>query len=477
MSTENPVFKILVTAGNTAPLAAGLGLSSLTAGKIGIFNSHTNLSVDGTVAADCRDIYLAVGTSDGDIVRSAGQLIQNVNMKAITFKPYLASVPKIVEIGGFKAKCNTDYAIKIEYRNQQAYGSFGYNGLKNTYNYTTGCCADTCDTCDSSNSNGAELATGLVANINADPNQLVVASLFAYKINWTVGAAAAAAGTVTFTVGSETFNTVVASGDSVSVVAGKMVATINSTTTSGYTATNVAGVVTVYPKSTKTADTATAALVSAGGTSVTMTTITHANGDIADGAAFQVSYPGAGLAIRLTTANGTNTPFNGNIPVKFYNAKETDIIVSLVENFSCNGTVTTIQNLQFEDGNGINLAYDEYVAGGWDGKPGPYRTSAVTGLQKGSYDGYVDKAANYNTIVLEYDQFSVGGWQEYRNNLRTVIAIPCADATTLAGLVGFLDAIFTQFGPMTNDATGIDCTNTNVTTINDYTKDGIEILA
>lgn len=484
MSTENPVFQILTTAGNQAPLAKDLPLGNLKIGQIGIFNAHSNKSIDGTVPANAKDIYFAVGIGSAaagqaleDLVKSSGQHIQVRNLKALTFKPYVASKPKIVEIGGFKAKCESDYALKIEFRSQQSYAAYGYNGLNKVFNYHTPCCNDVygCDTCAQQGDN-ADLAIGLANAINADPDAIVAATFFANRIQFTVGAGAAAAGNVTFKVGTENFSTTVASGDSATTVAQKIAATINASTTSAYLATSAGAVVTIYPKSSTSNNASTASLTSDGGTSVTMTTISSANVSVTDTDAFRAANPGAGLAIRLTTSNGTTIPFNGNIPIKYYNAKETDIIVSLVDGFDCNGSVTTIQELQYEDGNGINLALDEYVAGGWNGKPGPYRTSAVTGLENGNYNSNVDRNGTYNVIVSEYDQFSVGGWQEFLNNLRTIIAIPCADGTTLAGLGTMLDAIFNS--NLSDDiAANGDCTNAAITDINDYSLDGIEITA
>jgi uncharacterized protein (DUF2345 family) len=57
MATTNPVFQVLTTSGNQAPLAAGNRVDSLANGQLGIFNYHTGLSVDGTVPGDCKLIF------------------------------------------------------------------------------------------------------------------------------------------------------------------------------------------------------------------------------------------------------------------------------------------------------------------------------------------------------------------------------------------------------------------------------------
>ena len=483
MGKENPVFQVLVTSGNQAPMAKDLTLDSLKIGQIAIMNAHSNLSIDGSVPGDAKDVYLVVGTGNAaagqplqDIAKSSGQLIQVRNTAALTFKGYTTAVPKIVEVSGFKAKCDTDYSLNIEFRNQMAYGVFGFNALKNVYNFHTGCCSSAigCGDC-SQEGDSAELAIGLMNAINKDVNKLATATLFANKVNFTVGAATTA-GDVTFKIGDTTYKTTVAAGDTAAVVAGKIVATINGTTNGLYTASNVAGVLTVVPKTSTSGSTATASLTNAGGTGVTMTAISSSNTDVTNTDAFRAANPGAGLALRITTNTSANV-YNGGVPVKYYNSSESDMIVSFTDSFSCNGKINTIQDMKFEDGNGANLALDEYVAGGWNGKPGPYRTNSVTGFAKSSITSNVSVSGTYNVINIDYDQFSVGGWLEYFNNLRTIIAVPCADSTTLNGLATMLSAVFNQFPTFTDDvAANGDCTNVPTAELT-YATDGIELLA
>lgn len=485
MATENPVFQILKSSGNQGLLAAGSRVDALAPGQLGIFNYHTGLSVDGSVVGDTRDVFIAVGKGSGgvlaDIGKSAGQVIQARNTKALTVKAFVDSLPKIVEITGFKAKCDTDYSIRMEFRSQQSYGVYGMNGLLKTFNYHTACCVpnDDCSTCPTGDA--VELAVGLMNAINNDPDKLATASLFANKLNFTVTAApGSAAGTAVFTIGGQVFNVPLLTTDNTPTLAAtKVVAAINTQAGSLFTASNAAGVVTIYPKASQSNYTGTTVLTSAGGTGLTIGSITSANVDVAANTtdAFKAAYPGAGLSLRITGSVGADTPFNGNIPIKWYNAKENDIIVSLTDSFECNGSVTVIQDVQYADGNGRNLALDEYVAGGWNGNPGPYRTSSITGLERGNYNNDIDPAANYNVVVLEYDQESVGGWLEYKNNLRTIIAIPCAETVTLQALIAVTDLIFTQFQPSTNDVAAMDCTNVSVNLINDTAKDGISTLA
>lgn len=483
MATENPVFQVLTPTGNLAPIAAASRVDALAVGQIGVFNFHTGLSVDGTVPADCRDIFIAVGISRSggstleDIQKSAGQVIQaSRNAKAVTVKGYNVPVPKIIEVTGFGANCETDYAIKIELRSQQGYGVAGYNQISETFTFRTGCCSQAdCVTCPQGDAN--ELALGMINEINSQAEKWATASLFVNILNATITHAATGDGSLVVTVGAETFSVPILTADSATVVATKVVAFINGVTTSAYKASNTGAVISVYPIKSKTANTDLIGITTQFG--VTAGTFTVGNSSIADAtalAAFKLAHPGVDASIRITANAAADVPFNGNIPIKYYNGTYQDIIVSLVDGFRCNGSATIAQQMTIEDGSGRELAFMEYEAGGFNGKPGPYRVSSVTGLQKGNFDQFIDSAAKYTQVVLEYDQFSVGGWLEYLNNLRTIIAIPCADSTTLQGLFTILDLIFTQFGAMTNDVAGIDCTNTTTNTLT-YATDGIETLS
>lgn len=494
MATTNPVFQVLVTSGNQAPIAAGSKPDALANGQIGVFNFHTGLSVDGTVLPDTQDIYLAVGinrTSGGvavaeDIQRSAGQVLQIRNSKTYDVKAYVDEVQKVVELSGFTARCETDYSLKIEFRNQRSYLQNGYNQFAKTFNFFTGCCATpACDDCPNNISSPIELAQGLADNINSDPDKLVIASLFAWKIGTTVTAGASANGNLTVTVGTTAYTVPVLSGDSATVVASKIAAAINTQANSPYRASNLLGVLSVYPTTSAVTNTDTFALTSAGGTSVAVgSTTTATKTNITDSTAFSAANAGAGVSLRITGVLQARSTINGSIFSNYYGTG-LDFLVSFTQpSYSssdlglglCNGKITTITNVQYPEGKGFDLQELEYEAGGWNGKPGPYRTSSVLGLQKGAIEYFSSASGNYTQLVLEYDQFSVGGWLEYLNNLRTIIAIPCADTATLTGLVTILDAIFiNRFSPKSDDVSTMDCTNTSTNTLT-LAADGISSL-
>lgn len=481
MATTNPVSQVLVTKNDAAPLAKDNPVSALAVGQIGVFDYHTGLSVDATSpAGKTREIFIAVGVDpDGvgslqDIVKSAGQVIQVRNAKSYTVKGYMADVDKVVDIFGFKAKCDTEYAVKFELRNAEIYALHGYNQFAKTFAFKTGCCEDSCVECGEGDC--IELAVGIAEAINDDPDEILTATYFKWLIEATVTAGASADGTLVVTIGSSVYNVPVANGDTAAEVAAKIAAVVNEGT--AYVAV-VTGAAIDFFLTAAGESTDTFALTSADGTSVTVGSIVAATKTaVTDTDAFKAANPGACLGIRVTgSAAATTKYFTGDIPLKYKKSRETDILTSLIEGFTCNGTVETITELQYSEGKAVDIKYLEYLAGGLNGKPGPYRVSSLTNTQRDGFVYYAVAGATYDQIILTYDQQSVGGWLEYLNNLETVIAIPCASTTTLTGLVAILDAIFTQFPPAADYAATLDCTNQSVAAEDDAEDDGIGSLS
>jgi hypothetical protein len=482
MATENPVFRVLVPSGNQALLNKGSRESALAVGQLGVFNYHTGLSVDETSpAVDLQDVYLALGinlTGAGggatleDVQRSAGQVIQTRNLKSATIKGFTDSVAKVVEFSNYAVKCETDYGFKIEFRNQAAYTLFGYQPMTKPFTGYTSACADQCVGC--GDGDGMSLAIAIVDQINADVDKLVTASLYGNAITATVAAGPTASGTAVITVGTTAYNVALTNGDSVTVTAQKIRDAINNTADSPYYATNAAGVLTIYAKKTVNGATDTL-VVTSGLTSLSITPIVAATKtNISTPTTFKTTYPGVSPGIRFT-ANETTLKALGGTNMHYLSSNETDIIVTPL-GFENNGTVETITKLQYSDGSGYYLKYLENHAKGW-GPGGVYRLSDTLGMERAGFpDSRVSLSANYNVAVFSYDQMSVGGWMEYLNNLETIIAIPCADSTTLTDLFAILDVVFAGKMVMTNDVASMDCTNTTVNTLTAAT-DGISSLA
>ena len=176
---NNDVFQVLVTRGNQAVLAAGNPIDALLPGQVGIFDAKTHLSVLGTAP---REFYFAVGinrnggTTLEDIKESAGQLIQRTNLFTYSFKPHTAGQPMIVKVGDYKADCETDYAVRVEFRNSRIYRIQGHNQFSKTYAIRTSCC-DCTSGCGSGDAN--ELTSLLVQAVNLDQDELMIAEAIA----------------------------------------------------------------------------------------------------------------------------------------------------------------------------------------------------------------------------------------------------------------------------------------------------------
>ena len=251
MAKENPILRVLPTLGNQAPLAAGNTVSALSNGQIGIFNFHTGLSVDATSLASstvtAKDIFFAVGLNPlggtnpaTDIKLSAGQYFKPSAVNALTVKGYMPEVEKVIEITGLAPLCDTNYSIKLLITNQRTYRLSGYNQFSKIFNYRTPCCGTAvCDECALSAADPVGFAAALVQNINADQDNLVIGSLFGIKIVATINASASGTGNTVVTIGTTVYNVPVVTADTATIVAGKIVAVINTQANSPYVASNV----------------------------------------------------------------------------------------------------------------------------------------------------------------------------------------------------------------------------------------------
>ena len=160
------------------------------------------------------------------------------------------------------------------------------------------------------------------------------------------------------------------------------------------------------------------------------------------------------LGVRITSIPQKINKYMG-IDTKYFHMRETFLVPSKLIGFECNGEFSVKQTAKVTQGLGYDIQYLEYLAGGWNGNPGPYRTYKVNGLAKPiTYVAETNK--QYGILALTYDQFSVGGWLEYLNNEATVIAIPQADSVTRASLLGVIDKLakLSNFDGLADDAEG-----------------------
>tara|TARA_R110000796_G_scaffold231853_2_gene349876 strand:- start:867 stop:2087 length:1221 start_codon:yes stop_codon:yes gene_type:complete len=405
MSQNNDVFKVLVADNNIAVLAAGSAPSALAVGQVGFFDAETNIST----VTPTRNFYVAVGvdiaggTTLNSLAVSAGQNIQSKNIRALSFRGHTASQPMIVEVSGFQADCDTDYAVKVEFRNQEIYRRQGFNQFTKTYTVRTSCCED-CATCPSGDAN--EITSLLVAEIALDESGILTAERIARD---------------TLTIATH--------GTAANYAIGDVILEADLTAMIAFNA--------LQPDET-----------------------TKVFSDV-----------------RLTTVELAVKNFC-NVNLLYYYPRQTKIIVSLVEGFSCNGSSAVTQEYAAEEGNGYDIQQKEFHSGGWDNNPGPYRLSTATGMAK-TINYLADKGTPYDQFWLTYGHsYQAGFLQGQLDDLATLVAIPEANTTARDSFVAVLDAVVAGLGfdPLADDVAVVSATSTVVeptTDFDDVDTDGI----
>ena len=427
MSRNNDVFKVLVA--ETMLTTAGQSVSQLAPKQIGVFNADTNLSLAANSAAP-KGFYLAVGVADksnpailGDIVTSAGQLIQKENVKFYQAQKYSAGLPEIVEITNFTAKSDSEYAIKFEFRNQRIYNQQGYNQFSKTYVVKTSCGT-------TSEGDPVELVTKFLEALNNDGTGMFKAEAISGGTLLTVTTAPTVAGDITVSIGDVDIAVTVAATDTAAEAATKIAAAINAATTTDAKA--VASGATVQISNIVIGTEATVDE----GTTLAVVTATGGNAVIDLATIAEGVTPG----IRVTTNPLAVNEFC-NINTLYLKPRETVMIVSLTSGFDCGGIVEVIQDVVYEQGSGYDVRQREYKAGGWNGKPGPYRVSELNGVASNGFRYFSDADTKYNRVNLTYDQFSIGGWQEYLNNLATEVYFPVGAEAEVIKFLTVLEAM------------------------------------
>ena len=425
MSRNNDVFSVLVA--ETMLTSAGQSVSQLSPKQIGVFNADTNLSLASNSTAP-KEFYLAVGVADksnpailGDVVKSAGQLIQRDNIRYYQAQKYEAGAPEIVEITNFTAKPDSEYAIKFEFRNQRIYNQQGYNQFSKTFVVKTACS-------DSTTGNPVELVTKFLEALNADESGMFTAQPVSGGALLTVSTAPTVAEDITVSIGDVDVTAAVAATDTAAQAATKIAAAINAATTTDAKAValnatvQISNIVIGTEVTVDEGTTAAVVDIEAGNAVTDLATI------------------GTGVVpgIRITTNPLAVNEFC-SVNTRYYKPRETVMIVSLTSGFECAGTVEVIQEPTFEQGSGYDVKMREYKASGWKGSV--YRDSDVTGTSNLNVGYMANDSTKYHKINLTYDQFSVGGWQEYLNNVATEIYFPVSAKAEADKLLAVLDVV------------------------------------
>lgn len=173
---NNDVFRVLPVT-ECALLEKDKSVEDLLPGQLGVFNAETNVSIDATTDPMPKEVFfsLAYTTPSGsvDYRTSAGQLIQRAGVVSLTEKNYNAGSPMKVTISNAVADCDTEYGIRVEFRNARISRIQGYNQFSKAYMVKTSCCDDCTSGCGTVDAN--VLAKLFVAEINKDQAGLLLA--------------------------------------------------------------------------------------------------------------------------------------------------------------------------------------------------------------------------------------------------------------------------------------------------------------
>jgi hypothetical protein len=177
---NNDVFRVLpVTDCNL--LSEGDSIDDLNIGQLGAFDASTNLAITQFTNPMPKEIFFALAyTTDAgttDYRFSAGQVIQRQGVTGFTQQLCTTGAPMKVTVGNFKAECDTEYGVRVEFRNSKISRIQGYNQFSKAYMVTTPCCDDCTEGCGTLDAN--VLSQLFVANINADESGLVLAQFVA----------------------------------------------------------------------------------------------------------------------------------------------------------------------------------------------------------------------------------------------------------------------------------------------------------
>jgi hypothetical protein len=175
---NNDVFRVLPITSTTILPATGNTVDNLANGQLGIFDASNNQAI--TSIGTVKEFYFAVGNTVNGVSDprfSAGQVIQRRNVVGFTQEDYVAGSPMRVTVGNYRAECDTEYGVRIEFRNSKINRIQGFNQFSKAYMVKTPCCDDCAEGCGSLDAN--ILTQLFVDNINADESKLVVAEFVA----------------------------------------------------------------------------------------------------------------------------------------------------------------------------------------------------------------------------------------------------------------------------------------------------------
>lgn len=133
----------------------------------------------------------------------------------------------------------------------------------------------------------------------------------------------------------------------------------------------------------------------------------------------------SGTSVTFTIASEDKYALIGGFNPKYNYLRPLKATLSLGDAFGFATSPVTVTGPVYSEGSGYDLAQEEYNAGGFNGDPGVYRDSNLTGLVGYTTPIFSDPTLTYDVIRFNYEFTShSGGGLPYSNQLDTVIAIP-----------------------------------------------------
>lgn len=166
--TNNNVTTLIPLRNDEAVLAAGKSWMELADGQIGVFDTTTNLSIDGTKNVNRISLQAGFDTGSGSIDtlrRSSGFEIQTNRLRGYTLRKYQPAGPQKFLFSNLVGTCDSTYSIHFKGWNDEIFRMIGWQGYKRSYIITTPCNPE-CSECTSCNNQ--QIAPLLADKINAD---------------------------------------------------------------------------------------------------------------------------------------------------------------------------------------------------------------------------------------------------------------------------------------------------------------------
>lgn len=147
-----------------------------------------------------------------------------------------------------------------------------------------------------------------------------------------------------------------------------------------------------------------------------------------------------GTTVSFAVLSEDKTATLGGLNPKYAFLRQLKTTLSIGGDFELGQYTLTSTGPVYEQGSAYDIQQMEYIAGGWNGDPGIYRTGELNGLIGFNTPLFAVNGVNYWTIRFNYEfESNSGGGLQYSNQLETVIAVPEEDVmfiNTLTAMAG-----------------------------------------